>query len=380
MKYLAFFIGDGSISTPHTTNTRFMWSINSEKLDELKAFKEFMESMTKNISFNIIKSSKSDNTFKLSSGTKIMAYFMKGLVGQKAAGKKLPGFLFNLSRDHKERFVEGLLIGDGSRITDSKFSLDYRMRNFTYCTKSFTLANQLSVLLSMLGYCFSIQYREEKEAYTLVTSSKNREKKPVIKEIQYDDYVYDLSVEDNENFFDCMGIIGLHNTDSLFTDKPMKVGKELGAMKLEYKCKSACFLLPKTYVNEDIVEEDGKEKPMKLTMKGFDYKNIRNAFTMDDFLDYLHGEVGNITVTEKPKFATFKTALRMGEFVTMKNDPEINKLVDERKEAEHLKKTGKKKKYLKKDYKVSVKKLQGYYTKRKIVKGGFDTEALRLYE
>jgi hypothetical protein len=102
------------------------------------------------------------------------------------------------------------------------------------------------------------------------------------------------------------------DTDSLFTDKPMKLGKELGAMKLEYKCKSACFLLPKTYVNEEIIEEDGKEKPMKLTMKGFDYKNIRNAFTMDDFIDYLNGEAGNISVMEKPKFATFKTALRMG--------------------------------------------------------------------
>jgi hypothetical protein len=170
------------------------------------------------------------------------------------------------------------------------------------------------------------------------------------------------------------------DTDSLFTDKPMKLGKELGAMKLEYKCESACFLLPKTYVNEGIIEDDGHIKPMKLTMKGFDYKNIRNAFTMNDFLDYLNGEIGNISVTEKPKFATFKTALRMGEFVTMKNDPEIKKVVDEKREAAHLKRTGKKKKYLKSEYKVSVRKLQGYYTKRKITKGGFDTEAHRIYE
>lgn len=170
------------------------------------------------------------------------------------------------------------------------------------------------------------------------------------------------------------------DTDSLFTDKPMKLGKELGAMKLEYKCESACFLLPKTYVNEGIIEDDGHIKPMKLTMKGFDYKNIRNAFTMNDFLDYLNGEIGNISVTEKPKFATFKTALRMGEFVTMKNDPEIRKVVDEKREAAHLKRTGKQKKYLKSEYKVSVRKLQGYYTKRKITKGGFDTEAHRIYE
>jgi len=380
MRYLAFFIGDGSVSTPHTTKARFMFAINSEKLNELEQFKAFMETVTANISFNIIKSSARDNTYKLSSGTKIMAYFMRGLVGQTAKGKRLPKFIFNLDMNCKEKFIDGLMIGDGSKPTDKRYTKEYRLKNFSYCTKSPVLVNQLSVLFSMMGYCFSIQYRESKDCYSIVTSSKNTEKRPSIKEVAYDDYVYDLSVEGNENFFDCMGIIGLHNTDSLFTDKPMKLGKELGAMKLEYKCKSACFLLPKTYVNEDIIEDDGEIKPLKLTMKGFDYKNIRNAFTMEDFLDYLNGEAGNISVLEKPKFATFKTALRMGEFVTMKNDPEINKSVDIRREAEHLKRTGKKKKYLKKEYKVSVKKLQGYYTKRKIVKGGFDTEPLRIYE
>lgn len=200
-----------------------------------------------------------------------------------------------------------------------------------------------------------------------------------IKEIiGYGDYVYDLSVEDNENFFDCMGLIGLHNTDSVFSDKPMETGKELGAMKLEYRCRSACFLLPKTYVNEDIIEEDGKTKPQKLTMKGFDYKNIRNAFTFFDFMDYLGGERDKIFASEKPKFATFKTALRQGKFVTMKNDPVLDRENHERKEREYLEKTGKKRKYVKNEYKLAVKKLMGYYTKREIINNGFDTVPLKV--
>jgi hypothetical protein len=170
------------------------------------------------------------------------------------------------------------------------------------------------------------------------------------------------------------------DTDSVFTRVPMNQGKELGAMKLEYKCKSACFLLPKTYVNQGIVEDDGKAKPIKLTMKGFDHKYIRNAFTVEDFMEYLQGDHGNISVVEKPRFATFKTALRMGEFVTMKNDPETKRRSDAKREEEYFKKTGKKKKFLKSEYKISMKKLQGSYTKRKITKGGFETEPLRLYE
>jgi intein/homing endonuclease len=379
-RYLAFFIGDGSISTPHSTKTRYMWAINSEKLIELENFKVFMESMTENINFNIIKSSKSDSTFKLSSGTKLMAYFMRSLIGQKATGKKMPSFVFNLSLAHKKAFIGGLLIGDGSQTNDPRYTDEYMKNNFTYCTQSEELANQLSVLLSMYGFCFSVHFREEKKLWTLATSSKNRIRKPSFKEIEYDDYVYDLSVEKNENFFDCMGLIGLHNTDSVFTKSEMKTGKELGAMKLEYKCKSACFVLPKTYVNEDIIEEDGTEKPIKLTMKGFDYKHIRNAFTFTDFVEYLTGDLGNISVTEKPKFCTFKSALKMGKFVTLKNEPTIKKEVDQWREDEHLKRTGKRKKYVKEEYKISVKMLQGYYNKRKIAKGGFDTYPIKMMD
>lgn len=170
------------------------------------------------------------------------------------------------------------------------------------------------------------------------------------------------------------------DTDSCFTDKPMATGPELGLMKLEYKCKSACFLLPKTYINKDIIMDDGKIKSQKLTMKGFDFKNIRNAFSLEDFYEYLSGDIRNISVSERPKFATFKTALKMGEFVTMKNDPVIKKRVDERREAEYFAKTGKKKKFVKEEYKMSEKSLQGDYTKRLITKNGFDTEPLKLYE
>jgi hypothetical protein len=168
------------------------------------------------------------------------------------------------------------------------------------------------------------------------------------------------------------------DTDSCFTDKEMKTGKELGAMKLEYKCRSACFLLPKTYVAEDITEEHGKFKKQKLTMKGFDYKNIRNAFTFKDFCDFLYGEKDKIFTNEKPRFATFKTALQQGKFVTMKNDPALNRENDERREKLFLEKTGKKKRYVKDEYKLAVKQLKGYYTKREIINNGFDTRPLKI--
>jgi hypothetical protein len=170
------------------------------------------------------------------------------------------------------------------------------------------------------------------------------------------------------------------DTDSVFSGVMMSTGDEVGQMKLEATVNdSAVFLLPKTYVMEGLIDEEKGEVPLKLTMKGFDYKNIRNRFTVDDFLLYLEGDRSRIFATEKPKFATFKTALRMGTFLTMKNDPAINKANDERKEREYaLNNNGKKKKYVKKEYNISVKRLRGSYTKRIIIDDGYDTKPIVL--
>lgn len=168
------------------------------------------------------------------------------------------------------------------------------------------------------------------------------------------------------------------DTDSLFSDKKMETGTELGEMKLEYKCRSACFLMPKTYANEEIYEEDGKVKALKLVMKGFDYKKIVNKFTVFDFMEFLRGDADKIFVTETPRFSTFKTALRLGGFTVMKNDPKLVEARDQAKEDEYFKKTGKKKKFVKNEYLVPVKRLSSFYDKRIIVEDGFDTVPINL--
>lgn len=107
------------------------------------------------------------------------------------------------------------------------------------------------------------------------------------------------------------------DTDSLFTSKPFPNGEKLGQLKLEYTCTSACFLLPKTYINEGVV---GEKFEKKVTMKGFDKKKIKH-FGFNDFKDCLYGDMTRLGIIQKPKFATLKTALRKGEFVCMAFDP-----------------------------------------------------------
>lgn len=167
------------------------------------------------------------------------------------------------------------------------------------------------------------------------------------------------------------------DTDSLFSKKEMRFGKELGEMKLEYRIRSACFLAPKTYVNEGIIHNDGEEvQESKVVMKGFDYKKVKGMFRVSDFVNYLHGDNTKIFVEQEPKFASLKSALRLGSFLEMMNDPETLKRRDARKEAEYKLLTGKEKRFLKDEYKKSIKALKSTYDKRVIINDGLDTRPL----
>lgn len=110
------------------------------------------------------------------------------------------------------------------------------------------------------------------------------------------------------------------DTDSIFTTRDLPTGTGLGQLKLEYECESACFLLPKTYIADK-----------KVVMKGFDKKKI-SGFTYEDFYECLRGDLGRLKIKQEPKFATFKTAVRLGELVTMTkaSTRQIRSLYDKR--------------------------------------------------
>jgi hypothetical protein len=123
----------------------------------------------------------------------------------------------------------------------------------------------------------------------------------------------------HQYYMQCGENIWYTDTDSLFTTKKFKDSNELGELKLEYESKRACFLLPKTYAAEKVV--DGNDFVKKVAMKGFDNK-LAQKFTIDDFRNALEGEVGVLKLTNPAKMARFKTALRKKEFLVMMEEQE----------------------------------------------------------
>lgn len=95
------------------------------------------------------------------------------------------------------------------------------------------------------------------------------------------------------------------DTDSIFTTKKFDESRELGGLKLVDQVESACFLLPKTYIAGE-----------KIVMKGFDKKKIQH-FTIEDFYTCLEGDLKRLKISEEPKFATLKTALRNNKILTL---------------------------------------------------------------
>lgn len=119
--------------------------------------------------------------------------------------------------------------------------------------------------------------------------------------------------------WDCKDELYYTDTDSVFTTKKMKTGDSLGMLKEEYRCKKAVFLLPKTYVADDVLglkDDKGNDVFKKLAMKGFDKRKIQH-FEYDDFFEALEGDLRHMRVVHDEKFAKFRTAAKKGNLTTL---------------------------------------------------------------
>jgi len=245
VRLLAAYITEGSASTIETTDTRFGASIAESRAEWLEGLRDDYLRLFEGATVSIIRSDTSeartveyetgdgtqsvtydDRTQKLQMMNELSAVFFREFAGQTSRGKRVPGFVFNLSSELQQLFVDVLVEGDGSR-TFPRYTREYCERNFDFETTSRELAAGLSTLLTQRGRKHSLKYRNEKESYTIRTCDFYRSgRDPIVNEVDHDGYVYDLSVAENQNFVDGVGGIVLHNTDSVMLSLGQEVDKE----------------------------------------------------------------------------------------------------------------------------------------------------------
>jgi DNA polymerase I len=211
VRLLAAYISEGSASTAETTESRYGASISESRREWLEQLQTDYHRLFEDTTASIIDSDHK----KLQMMNELAAVFFREFAGQTSRGKRLPSFVFHLPDGLQSLFLDVLVEGDGSR-EFPRYSEEYRARNFDFETTSRELAAGLSMLLTQREKKHSLKYRDQKDSYTIRTCEYYRSgRDPVVTETDNDGYVYDLSVEENENFVDAVGGIVLHNTDSV---------------------------------------------------------------------------------------------------------------------------------------------------------------------
>jgi len=237
IRLLAAYVTEGSASTAETSDTRFGAGIAESRPDWLAGLQEDYQRLFENTTASVIASDSTDErtvTYETAEGTttatyedgtrklqmmnELAAVFFREFAGQTSRGKRVPSFVFHLGDENQDLFLDVLVEGDGSR-KFPRYSDEYAERNFDFETTSRELAAGLSMLLTQRGEKHSLKYRDEKESYTIRTCDYYRSgRDPVLREVEHDGYVYDLSVAENDNFVDAVGGIVLHNTDSVMLE------------------------------------------------------------------------------------------------------------------------------------------------------------------
>ncbi|WP_318566766.1 DNA polymerase domain-containing protein [Salinigranum marinum] len=245
IRLLAAYVSEGSASTVETTDTKCGASIAESRGDWLEQlqtdYHRLFDNTTASISASDTRTERSveysteggqasttydDRTFKLQMMNELAAVFFGEFAGQTSRKKRVPSFVYHLPDDLQGLFLDVLVEGDGSQVFP-RYTDECAERHFDFETTSRELAGGLSMLLTQQNRKHSLKYRESNASYTIRTCDDYRDgRDPVLTDVDYNGYVYDLSVENNENFVDAVGGIVLHNTDSVMLELGPDVSKQ----------------------------------------------------------------------------------------------------------------------------------------------------------
>ena len=216
-------------------NDKISVGISQQNMDNLNRIKKLIEMVADNLSsyFKIspaLSDSKTE-TYRLAMDNLFFYHLFEALgCGKDAFEKRIPKLILNSSSNVKKAFLTGYFKGDGSK----------QGKRMVFWTSSDGLRDDLYVLGKELGYIVSIQETTSSSSGNIVymvnfmdienwkQGSKlhyenvklneiiGLKKKGITKIKKTTDYVYDLSVEDNNNFVSANGGIVCHNTDGIW--------------------------------------------------------------------------------------------------------------------------------------------------------------------
>ena len=200
----------------------FVCGHNVELLHKLKRILE--DKFKKKFRITSAGIDKNGENFRIQ-GNSSTTYLFKFVLdcGQGCRNKKVSPYVLSASKNVQKAFIDEYAKGDGYYETKRRVNPLLGIQ-----TKSKKLVEGLSFLGINTNYGFpSVTYRKEKSAYHLRFVQYNKYSKKfknltglipkTIMEIKpTDGYVYDISVQSNNNFVCANGLIPAHNTDGIY--------------------------------------------------------------------------------------------------------------------------------------------------------------------
>jgi DNA polymerase elongation subunit (family B) len=216
-KIYGFFFGDGSCGIYDCpSGKKASWALNNADGELLDKYINLCRTCYPEFDWQIYDTIESSGVYKIT--------FNGGVYGNKSkfietyrehmySGKSkiIPDFILNGTRDIREAFWEGLYDADGDKDKNGYVRIDQ---------KNQISAAQICWLANSIGYKTSVNTRTDKQNIYRITATKGSQRKvgnaiKKLMELDYHDYVYDLTTE-NHHFAAGIGNMIVHNTDSVF--------------------------------------------------------------------------------------------------------------------------------------------------------------------
>ncbi|MBM3251659.1 MAG: NAD-dependent epimerase/dehydratase family protein [Candidatus Omnitrophica bacterium] len=203
LRILGAYITEGW-TTYNKRNGCFHFGISNKNRRWIFNLKRDLELLGYNPNITITK----DKLFQLIVSNKSLFAYTRKEAGFGSHNKFIPSFIFQLKEEFQKEFLKTIIFGDGEIIKNKSYDTNL------FTTTSKKMATGLSLLLTLLKQNYSLSTDDRFNAYTFriggdFTISLLAKK---YKKINYNDYVYDISVANLQNFVCGIGNIVVHNT------------------------------------------------------------------------------------------------------------------------------------------------------------------------
>lgn len=222
---LGYYISEGHTSKRIRNENPFYYITFSSASEQMHKRIQDLSNEVFGVSAYTLDRMKTAKTLVSTLHAKVINHFLEEVIkcGTNSRNKQIPHQILSASTSVKNSFFTAYMQGDGNYKDEMPNSCPLGR----YTTNSRLLNEDLITLQKQFGNKTNTYFRESEETYNTRIVNFFKGKKEILedcyaippKKIEFvdpsSDYVYDISVEENENFLDANGGILLHNTHGI---------------------------------------------------------------------------------------------------------------------------------------------------------------------